>query len=61
MDEPIDTAALDALMARTREACRELAEVVRQSREIQSRSRSLREWWAKLRAHPSAPLSPRRP
>jgi hypothetical protein len=51
MHEPIDFVALDALLARTREACRELAAAAEecrvlqeQSRVLQEQSRGLREW-----------------
>jgi hypothetical protein len=43
MDWPIDFAAVDDLLAGSREAVRRAAEVIRQSREIQERSRALRE------------------
>jgi hypothetical protein len=60
MDEliPIDFAALDAILARSEEAARELAELIRQSREIQGRSRAPREGWR--RELPPAPTRPRR-
>jgi hypothetical protein len=42
MDEPIDFAAVDELLAMTREAVRHATEVVRESREVQEQSRALR-------------------
>jgi hypothetical protein len=42
MDKPIDFAAVDELLAGTREAVRHAAEVIRKSREIQAWSRALR-------------------
>jgi hypothetical protein len=47
MDEliPIDYAALDAILARSEETARELAELIRQSREMQGRPRAPREGW----------------
>jgi hypothetical protein len=47
MDEPIDFAAVDDLLAGSREAVCHAAEVIRKSREIQAWSRALR---AELRA-----------
>jgi hypothetical protein len=55
---PMDKPALDALLARTHGARRELAEVVRESRVLRERSRTLREWWERFRTHPSPPLRP---
>jgi hypothetical protein len=43
MDEPIDFAAVNDLLAGTREAVRHSAEVIRRSREIQQQSRALRD------------------
>jgi hypothetical protein len=52
MDEPPDFAALDALLARTRETRRDLAEAVRESWEVQAQARALLEWWWEFQAGP---------
>jgi hypothetical protein len=57
MDEPIDFGGIDALLARSREARRELAEAVRQAREVQAWSLALRDWclavWPEISPSPS--------
>jgi hypothetical protein len=61
MDEPIpipiDFAAVDALLARSEQTARELAELIRQTREMQGEFRAPREGW-RWELQP-APLRPR--
>ena len=47
MDEliPIDFVALDAILARSEETARELAELIRQTREMGGQFRAPREGW----------------
>jgi hypothetical protein len=53
----MDELALDALLARTQEARREVADAVREFWEVQTQSRALLEWWERFRLGPS-PLEP---
>jgi hypothetical protein len=58
MDKPIDTAALDALLAETHEATRKLAEAVRESCEVQAQSLALLQWWRFQSEHLVRPRDP---
>jgi hypothetical protein len=62
MDNSIDYAALDALMAQTQEVVRGLTETVQKSRELQEWSRTLRGSWKKgslqVRSSLPAPSDP---
>jgi hypothetical protein len=56
MDEPIDFAAVDELLAGSREAVRRAAEAIRKSREVQEWSRALREELRQEMRRASSPL-----